>query len=159
MGIDVGSVRVGLAASDPDRLLATPVRTLPRDADGDADLVEIARHTHDIGATLVVVGLPRSLDGSEGPAAVAAREYAGRLAPLVAPVPIRLVDERLTTTDATRRLRESGLTTRRQRGVVDQAAAVLILQHALDLASRTGEPPGETMKARHRRPRKADPAS
>jgi putative Holliday junction resolvase len=82
----------------------------------------------------VVVGLPRSLSGRHGPAAQAAQEYAGTLAERIAPVPVRLTDERLTTVSASRTLTDRGISSRRQRQVVDQAAAVLILQGWLDAA-------------------------
>ena len=132
VGVDVGSVRVGVAASDPSGLLATPVRTVARDVEGGADLEEVAAVVAEREAIEVVVGLPRTLAGDEGAAAHTARTYAGRLAARVAPVPVRLVDERLTTVDAHRSLRDSGVGGRRQRAVVDQAAAVQILQGRLD---------------------------
>jgi putative Holliday junction resolvase len=160
VGIDVGSVRVGVAASDPSGLLATPVRTLARDADDTAvaptDLEEVAALVVELACIEVVVGLPRSLSGAEGAAAQAARTYAGRLAARVAPVPVRLVDERLTTVDAHRSLRESGVDGRRQRAVVDQAAAVLILQAALDAERGSGRPPGELVTTGGRKPRTKD---
>jgi len=143
LGVDVGSVRVGLAASDPSGLLATPVQTLPRDPGGAADQDAIAAEVLRRAVLEVVVGLPRSLSGQEGQAAALARDYAGRLAVRIAPTPVRLVDERLTTVDAHRKLRDSGVAGRRQRAMVDQAAAVLILQGALDGERATGTPPGE----------------
>jgi len=96
----------------------------------------------------VVVGLPRSLSGGEGPAAAGARSYATALAALISPTPVRLIDERLTTIDAHRQLRDSGLPGRAQRAVVDQAAAVLILQAALDAEKSSGLPPGELVAGR-----------
>ena len=165
VGVDVGSVRVGLAASDPSGLLATPVRTVARDADSaapdsgagvPADIEEVAAFVAEASALEVVVGLPRTLAGDEGPAAVLARQYARRLAVRVAPVPVRLVDERLTTVDAHRSLRESGVAGRRQRAVVDQAAAVLILQAALDAERSSGRPPGELVRPDGRKPRTKD---
>jgi putative Holliday junction resolvase len=93
----------------------------------------------------VVVGLPRLLSGQEGAAAHEARVFAGQLAGALGNVSVRLVDERLTTVDAHRRLRDSGVPGRGQRAVVDQAAAVLILQNALDTEAQTGRPPGETV--------------
>ena len=165
VGIDVGSVRVGLAASDPSGLLATPVRTVARDVDAaapdsdvdvPADIEEVAAFVAEASALEVVVGLPRTLAGDEGPAAVLARQYARRLAVRVAPVPVRLVDERLTTVDAHRSLRESGVAGRRQRAVVDQAAAVLILQAALDAERGSGRPPGELVRPDGRKPRTKD---
>ena len=151
LGVDVGSVRVGLAASDPSGLLATPVQTLARDAAGGADQRRIAEEAAARHAVEVVVGLPRSLSGDEGPAARTARAYAVELAALVRPVPVRLVDERLTTVSATRTLHESGLAGRAHRAVVDQAAAVLILQGALDAERASGRAPGELVTVRRRR--------
>ncbi|KRE57798.1 Holliday junction resolvase [Phycicoccus sp. Soil748] len=160
VGVDVGSVRVGVAASDPSGLLATPVRTVPRDPaeqdSGGADVEEIAAIVAEREAIEVVVGLPRTLAGAEGAAAQTARTYAGRLAARVAPVPVRLVDERLTTVDAHRSLRDSGVGGRRQRAVVDQAAAVLILQVALDTERSSGRPPGELVRTDGRKPRTKD---
>jgi putative Holliday junction resolvase len=157
LGVDVGSVRVGLAASDPSGMLATPVRTVPRDPSGqDADLEEIAGAVAEHEALEVLVGLPRTLAGEEGPAAAQARQYARRLAVRIAPVGVRLVDERLTTVDAHRSLRESGVGGRRQRAVVDQAAAVLILQAGLDAERTTGRPPGELVRPDRRKPRTKD---
>lgn len=140
IGIDAGSVRVGVAACDPDGLIASPVETVtPEDFDRIVELVA------ERGAIEVVVGLPRSLSGREGVSAAAVREYATSLATRLAPVPVRLVDERLTTVTAQRGLRASGVRTRRGRSVVDQAAAVVILQHALDAERATGNPPGQTV--------------
>jgi putative Holliday junction resolvase len=157
IGVDVGSVRVGVSASDPSGLLATPVRTLARDtSDAAMDLAELGRLVAEVEALEVVVGLPRTLAGREGPAAVEARQYARRLAVLVTPVAVRLVDERLTTVDAHRSLRESGVDGRRQRAVVDQAAAVLILQAALDAERSSGRPPGELVRPDGRKPRTKD---
>jgi putative Holliday junction resolvase len=134
--VDVGSVRVGVAVSDPSGVLASPLATLARDPAGGADLAELARLVAERGAVEVVVGLPRSLSGRRGPAAQAAEGYAAELAARVAPVPVRLADERLTTVAASRTLAERGISSRRRRPVVDQAAAVLILQGWLDAARR-----------------------
>ncbi len=154
LGVDVGSVRVGVAVSDPSALLATPLQTV-RAGEGDDDVVvaELARLVAEHGVVEVVVGLPRTLAGSEGTAAQAARKYARALAVRIAPVPVRLHDERLTTVDAHRGLRDSGVDTRRHRAVVDQAAAVLILQSALDAERSSGQPPGELVRADGRKPR------
>ncbi|GMA85144.1 Holliday junction resolvase RuvX [Angustibacter aerolatus] len=141
LGVDVGSVRVGLAASDPSGLLATPVETLARDTVGEADLRRIADEVRERAAIEVLVGLPRSLNGREGPAAATARAYAERLAGLL-DVPVRMVDERLSTVSAHAALRSSGVKGRRQRAVVDQAAAVVLLQQGLDQERSTGRPPG-----------------
>ncbi|MDQ1538533.1 MAG: putative pre6S rRNA nuclease [Actinomycetota bacterium] len=148
LGVDVGSVRVGLAASDPGGILATPMQTLGRDLEHGSDQGAIAAVVLEHDVLEVVVGLPRSLSGGEGPAAVGARAYATALAARVSPVPVRLVDERLTTIDAHRQLRDSGVSGRAQRAVVDMAAAVLILQGALDAEMSSGLPPGELVAGR-----------
>jgi putative holliday junction resolvase len=143
LAVDVGSVRVGIAACDPDGVLATPVETLRR---GRADLARIAQLVQERAAVEVVVGLPRSMSGQEGTAASAARDYAASLARRVAPCPVRLVDERLSTVEATRGMQASGVSARDARGTVDQAAAVVILQGALDIERASGRPPGEIMQ-------------
>lgn len=145
----MGSVRVGLAASDPDGLVATPVATLARDTDpvdaGDlpGDLADIVAEVAERDAAVVYVGLPRHLSGDEGAAAQAARAYAGALAQAVAPVGVRMVDERMSTITAHQALHASGRSGRRHRAVVDQAAAVVILQTALDAERSSGRRPGE----------------
>ena len=136
LGIDVGSVRVGLAMSDPSPMLATPLVTLARDVDDDGDLTEIVRLAAEHEVVEVIVGLPRTLADRHGRAAEDAAAYAERLVSLfsdqdVSP-PVRLADERLTTVTATRILSDRGVKGRKQRAVVDQAAAVEILQAWLD---------------------------
>lgn len=128
VAVDVGKVRVGVAASDPDRLLASPVETVV--APGHARVAEIVAER---GAVLVVVGLPTSLSGrAESASADMARQWAAALEPVVAPVEVRLVDERLTTVTATAALRASGRSAKQSRSVIDQAAAVALLQGVLD---------------------------
>jgi len=154
LGVDVGSVRVGLAASDPGGILATPIATVERDLESGADQSAIAAQVLERDVLEVIVGLPRSLSGGEGPAAVGARSYAISLAARISPTPVRLVDERLTTVDAHRKLRDSGMPGRAQRAVVDQAAAVLILQAALDAEKSSKRPPGELVAGgKPRKPR------
>jgi putative holliday junction resolvase len=136
IGVDVGTVRVGVAVSDPDGVLASPLVTLARDPAGDADLAKLARLVREREAVEVVVGLPRSMNGKNGPAARAAQAYARLLADRVDPVPVRLTDERLTTVAANRNLTRAGVSSRKGRSVVDQAAAVLILQGWLDAARK-----------------------
>jgi len=143
LGIDPGDARIGVARSDPSGMLATPVETVRR---GKGDLRRIAQILAEEEAVEVVVGLPRSLSGGEGPAAAKVREFAGRLARRVSPVPVRLVDERLTTVSAEAMLRDRGRKGGDRRAVVDQAAAVLILQHALDTERATGAAPGEIVE-------------
>ena len=143
IGVDVGSVRVGVAACDPAGLIATPVSTLSR---GKGDLDALAALVAEREAVEVLVGLPTSLSGRAGPAAAAAEAYAGALAARV-PVPVRLVDERFSTVGAQRDLRDSGVDTRRGRSVIDQAAAVIILQGALDAERSSGLAPGRLVQA------------
>ena len=131
-GVDVGTVRVGVARSDPRGLLASPVVTLPRDVAGGSDIAELAAMIAEVSAAGVVVGLPRTLAGREGSSAEMARAYASALAERIAPVPIELVDERLTTVSAERTLDSRGIRGKARRAVVDQAAAVVLLQHWLD---------------------------
>lgn len=142
IGVDPGDSRIGVARSDPTGFLATPVETVPR---GKGDVRRIARHVAETEAVEVVVGLPRSLKGGEGPSAAKVRDFADRLARRVAPVPVRLVDERLTTVSAESVLRDQGRKGQRRRAVVDQVAAVVILQHALDTERGSGRAPGEVV--------------
>ena len=143
LGVDPGDARIGVARSDPSGFLASPVETVRR---GKGDLRRIAQILEESEAIEVVVGLPRSLSGDEGPAAVKTREFARSLARRVTPVPVRLCDERLTTVSAEAMLRDRGRKGSDRRSVVDQAAAVLILQHALDTERATGHPPGEIVE-------------
>jgi putative Holliday junction resolvase len=131
--VDVGEVRVGVALSDPGGILATPLVTLARDRSGGRDLDALAAMVAEHEVVEVVVGLPRTLAGRHGVAAGAVTDYASALATrLGESVPVQLTDERLTTVSATRMLAERGVRGRKQRAVVDQAAAVEILQGWLD---------------------------
>lgn len=135
IGIDVGSVRIGVASSDPDGILATPVETVPRSKERglDApDIRHIVRIVMEYEAVEVIVGLPQTLRGEPGKAAKLANDFARRLRKVLPEVPVRLADERFTTVTAARALRESGVSARGARPVIDQAAAVAILQGWLD---------------------------
>ncbi|MCB1264684.1 MAG: Holliday junction resolvase RuvX [Mycobacterium sp.] len=131
LGIDVGTVRIGVAASDPDGILATPVETVRRDR-GDRYLRRLGALVDELEVVEVVVGLPRTLADRAGTSAADAIGLAGALADRVTPVPVRLADERLTTVSASRSLREAGVRAREQRAMIDQVAAVAILQGWLD---------------------------
>jgi len=131
LGIDAGSVRIGVATSDPDGILATPVETVPRDRFG-GHLRKIATLAADLGVVEIVVGLPRTLADREGSAAREAISLADELADRIPSTPVRLADERLTTVSAQKSLREAGIRSKEQRSVIDQAAAVAILQGWLD---------------------------
>lgn len=140
VGVDVGDVRIGVAVSDPDGMLATPLETVAAGRDALARLAAIvAEHE----ALECVVGLPLSLSGREGPAAVKVRAFAGGLRDAIAPVPVRLVDERMSTMTADGQLRESGRSGAGKRAIIDQAAATVILQAALDAERTRGTAPGE----------------
>ena len=140
LGVDVGSVRIGVATCDPDGVLASPLATIRR---GRGDQREIGRLAANQQAMEIVVGLPVGLSGKAGIAAEQARAYATGLARVVAPVPVRLVDERFTTVLAHAALAAQGRDARRRRDVVDKAAAATLLQSALDAERQTGEPPGD----------------
>ena len=131
LGVDVGTVRIGVAASDPDAILATPVETVRRDR-RSAHLRRLAQLVDELQVVEVVVGLPRTLADRAGASADDAVAMATALGARVGSVPVRLADERLTTVTATRSLREAGVRARQQRGMIDQAAAVAILQSWLD---------------------------
>lgn len=143
MALDWGDARIGVAACDRDGVLAYPLDTVPAGRDELVRLVAIITEQDPLE---VVVGLPRSLSGADGPAAVKVRERAQALAALLA-VPVRLLDERLTTVTASRRLREGGKTARQQRQVIDAAAAAAILEQAVALERYGGRPPGELVSA------------
>ena len=140
LAIDFGSARVGVARSDPDGLLATPLATVTRGR-GDLDRLAALAAEHD--AMEVIVGLPTGLSGRPGAAAAEARAFAGALAARLAPLPVRLVDERFTTVLAHDALRQGGRGARERKAHVDKAAAALILQGALDTERSTGRPAGE----------------
>ncbi|MBA2508520.1 MAG: Holliday junction resolvase RuvX [Nocardioidaceae bacterium] len=148
LGIDVGRVRIGVAVCDPAGVLATPLRTVPvvdRNPAAAIGLLVALATQHAVME--IVIGLPRSLSGGDGPAALHARDFGTRLAAAAAPLPVRLLDERLSTVTAERGLREVGRPGARhgakRRKVIDQAAAVIILQTALDTERTRGAAPGE----------------
>jgi putative Holliday junction resolvase len=140
LAVDLGSARVGVARCDPSGLLATPLATVPR---GRGDLDQLAALVSEHDPIEVIVGLPTGLSGREGAAAAAAREFSRALAARLAPLPVRLVDERFTTVIAHDALRQGGRASRQRRPAVDKAAAALILQGALDTERSTGLPAGE----------------
>ncbi len=145
VGVDVGAARVGLALCDAGAILATPVASHPAADDPVGAVADLAA-AHE--AIEIVVGLPRSLSGAEGPAAALARDFAREVARRVRPLPVRLFDERLSTVQAHRALHESGRPGRRHRDVVDQVAAVTILQAALEAERTSGRATGELIGGR-----------
>ena len=139
IGIDVGKARVGVARSDRDALLATPVATVKRGPDTLAELQALAIELEPIE---IIVGLPLSLSGRDTASTSDARLFAQALA-RATELPVRLVDERLSTVTAQRNLREAGRRAKGSRPVIDQVAAVIILQNALDFERSATRPPGE----------------
>ncbi len=136
LGIDVGTVRIGVSVSDPDAILATPVETVRRDRRA-GHLRRLTALVRELEVVEVVVGLPRTLADRAGSSADDAVGVAEAIAGLISPVPVRLADERLTTVSAARSLREAGVRAKDQRGMIDQVAAVAILQGWLDQRRNT----------------------
>jgi putative holliday junction resolvase len=139
LAVDIGRVRVGIARSDAEGIMALPETTLARSLDTAAHVVELARTYEAVG---IVVGLPLTLAGERGLAADEAEVFAEELAALAHDIPGRLLDERMTTREATRGLQSAGRDARKSRAVIDQAAAVILLNHALDAQRSSGIPAG-----------------
>lgn len=137
LGVDVGKARIGVARSDFHGMLATPVETVAR---GAGDVARIFAIGAELDAMEIVVGLPLALSGAHTPSTADAVAFAELLA--AGSLPVRLVDERLSTVSAQSALRSAGRTTKNSRSVIDQVAAVIILQHALDFERSGGSPPG-----------------
>jgi putative Holliday junction resolvase len=151
LGVDVGTVRVGVAICDRDSILATPYKTLDRNAKKNSDVRVIANLVQELGAVQVIVGLPRTMKGEERTSAKMATDYALLLADELAArglaVPVNLVDERLSSVTAHRNLHEAGMSGRNHRKVVDQVAAAGILQHAIDMQKARGADVGSRVTA------------
>jgi putative Holliday junction resolvase len=147
LGLDVGKVRIGLASSDPHGMLAMPVSTVPR---GDGDIARILADAAERSAIEIVVGLPLALSGGDSASTQDARDFALRVASAT-DIPVRMVDERLSTVSATRMLQASGRNAKKSRPVIDQVAAVIILQHALDVERTGGTLPGVVVDPHERR--------
>ncbi len=138
---------MGLAASDPSGFLASPVETLQRRGDELSPVVaRIVAEATDRDAIEIAVGLPTSLSGADTPSTTDARMVADAIAAATT-IPVRLVDERLSTVSAQSALHRSGRNTRKSRSVVDQVAAVILLQHALDTERSRGTAPGRVVGA------------
>jgi putative holliday junction resolvase len=145
VGVDVGTVRVGVAVSDPDGLLATPRETVQRGSDVAVVVARIEAVADELDAIELIVGLPLSMRGTDTASTADARRVAALLAE--GPRPVRMVDERLTTVSAQSALHASGRNTRGSRRVIDQVAAVILLQHALDAERARGEAPGALVES------------
>ena len=139
IGVDVGKARVGVARCDPDGLLAVPVETVPRN---EASIARITALASEYDAFELLVGLPVSLAGNDTASTDAARTFAAELG-AASGLPVRLVDERLSTVTAHAALRGAGRSQRSSRRIVDQVAAVVLLQQAIDVEKGTGTPAGE----------------
>lgn len=144
LALDWGQARIGVAACDPAGTLAYPVEAVGAGSGAVPRIVALVAEYEPIE---IVVGLPRSLSGGEGPAAATVRSQVAALVRAVDPLPVRLVDERLTTVTAAQRLREGGRSAKRQRGRIDAAAATAILEHALDSERHSSRPPGELLSS------------
>ncbi|WP_432557785.1 Holliday junction resolvase RuvX [Granulicoccus sp. GXG6511] len=142
LAVDWGDARIGVAACDAAGLLAYPLETVPAGKAAEGRIAELVREH---GPLELILGLPRSLSGGEGPSANKIRRHAKSLEKRIRPVQVRLLDERLTTVTAARALSASGRTARQQRSVIDMVAAVTILEHALEAERSTGSPPGELL--------------
>jgi len=143
VAIDVGTARVGVAASDVEGTLAFPVTVLKRDRRSSRDVDEVVAIVAERNAIEVLVGDPQTLRGRESSSTLDARAYAASLAARLQPVPVRLVDERLSTVSAQQQLHAAGLNTKQSRSIIDAAAAVVLLEAALDRERNTGAPAGE----------------
>lgn len=142
VGVDVGTARIGVARSDAHGMLATPVETVARDGGGTSDIARIGAIVAELDAVEVVVGLPLALSGRATASTDDAVGFAEALSRALT-VPVRLVDERLSTVAAQSVLRAAGRKTKSHRTVIDQVAATIILQHALDTERAAGKPPGK----------------
>lgn len=135
LAVDLGDRRIGLALSDATGTLASPLRTIQRGSDPAEDRAAIVAAAREAEAQVIVVGLPRSLSGREGPAARNARAEASALAEVAGEIQVELHDERFTTREAQRSLAAAGKRGRAQRAQIDAAAAAVILQSYLDSQS------------------------
>ena len=142
VGVDVGKARVGVARCDPDGMLATPVETVPRD---DASVARILAIAEELGAFEFIVGLPLNMRGDDTPSTQDARDFAAELAK--SPYSVRMIDERLSTVSAHSQMRSVGRKQKDTRGIIDQVAAVVLLQQAIDMEKRNGALPGVAVES------------
>lgn len=153
LGVDVGKARIGVARSDPHGMLATPLETVPRDPAGVADVARLLALVHEYDAVELFFGLPLNMRGERTPSTEDAEAFAARVATeiltrdLAERVSVRLIDERLSTVAAQGQLRQAGRKTKQSRQIIDQAAAVVILQHALESERAQGKPAGTPLEA------------
>jgi putative Holliday junction resolvase len=140
LGIDWGRARIGVAACDREAILCFPVETIPAKADPIARLRDLVREYQPIE---LILGMPKTLAGADGPAVEFIRGIAAQIQRAMPDLPLRLVDERLSTVSASTLLRQAGRDSRGQRSIIDQAAAVVILEKAIEYERGTGLEPGE----------------
>lgn len=148
LGIDVGKARVGVARCDPDGMLAVPVETVPRSETSVERIAELCAEWEPLE---LVVGLPVNMRGEETPSTTDARDFAAALGERTG-LPVRMVDERLSTVSAHSALRSSGRSQKKSRSIVDQVAAVVLLQHAIDTEKSTGTPAGALIDSPEEQP-------
>lgn len=146
LGIDVGSVRIGVARTDPQATLAVPVETIDARPGISASVDRVVSLVAEYGAIEILVGHPIGMNGRPGAAAATAHEFAAQVALRIPDTPVRLVDERLSTVQAQGQLHRAGRTSKSSRGVIDQAAAVVLVQHAIETERAQGKPPGRLMR-------------
>lgn len=142
LALDIGTVRIGVARSDALGMLAVPLDAIPA---GDGSWVAVSDLVEEWQAVAVFVGLPLHLSGAEGASSTMAREWAAGLAERI-DVPVRLIDERLSSVQAQRALQAGGRSTRQSKSLIDSASAVMVLQSVLEAEARSGEAPGEPVE-------------
>jgi putative Holliday junction resolvase len=145
LAIDVGSVRVGVAASDLHSILASGLTTIQRSADANITVQEILRHVSDIEPIEIYVGLPIGMSGNHTSSTEDALSLA-RLLAIETPLPVRLIDERLSTVTAAGALKASGRDAKFGRKVIDQIAATVILEQAMEMERSSGSIPGISLE-------------
>ncbi|MCD4557400.1 Holliday junction resolvase RuvX [Schaalia sp. lx-100] len=146
LGVDVGTVRIGLARTDPEAIMTFPLETLHR-ADDGSEFERLISLVEEYDVMEIIVGLPRHLAGGEGISAKGARRYARRIKKSLPHIRVAFVDERLTSHQAHQRLRAAGRCERSHREIVDQVAAQIILEHALEIERMSGNPPGDVLES------------
>jgi putative Holliday junction resolvase len=143
LGIDLGSVRVGIAKCDPQGILASPLRVEPF-TDNATVISAIVSLAHEYECLELVLGFPVNLAGDEALSAQVVRKFGEELAAATA-IPVRLIDERMTTAAARKQLQAAGYSTRTDKHLIDAAAAVILLEDALEAERRQGHPIGEVV--------------
>jgi putative Holliday junction resolvase len=144
LAIDVGKVRIGIAASDFHAILASGLETVPRGADLEPNLKRIVELVNEVEPIEIYVGLPVSMSGNHSASTEDAIDFARQLSPLVSSE-VRFIDERMTTVTAANALKLSGRDSKSGRQIIDQIAATVILEQAMEQEKSTGKQPGKAM--------------